>query len=85
MMGDQLPLKPGRQVIVKHSVNKSGGASSSGEWILAEIKKCINGDKMRSEFCEEHHVLVTLFCFQIRGRGRRGYGWSSKVSGLLEI
>lgn len=51
---DQLPLRPGRKVAFK--VPKAGASTtavetddSEQEWILAIVKRCLNGDRMRYE------------------------------------
>lgn len=45
---NQLPLRPGRQVVCKEPKSASGGDAEPG-WILAKVVKMIGADKMRYE------------------------------------
>ncbi|GAA5868158.1 hypothetical protein JCM1840_006161 [Sporobolomyces johnsonii] len=43
----QLPLKPGRSIVVRQSKKNVPGDNTAGDWILGRIITCIQGDKNR--------------------------------------
>lgn len=46
---DQLPLQPGRRIAFRVPAEKSGGVDQEVTWILATVKRCLNGDRSRYE------------------------------------